>query len=350
VCDRTPPVISQPPNVPCVEATSSLGAVVTYSLPTVSDAADPAVVVTCLKVSGTTFPVGISTITCSATDASGNKAITVTFTIQVCDRTPPVLVSVPNDIPCVEATSAAGAVVTFTAPSSSDIVDGAVPVVCTPASGSTFSVGTTTVVCTATDANLNVASASFTIQVCDSTPPVITNTPTNIPCVEATSPQGAVVTYTLPTAFDIVDHAVAVSCVRFSGRIFPIGTSTVVCTAVDAHGNSASTSFTVQVCDTVPPTITGTPTDIPCVEATSAAGAVVTYTPPTADDVVDGDVTVTCVAASGSTFPLGQNLVICTAVDATGNSASTAFTIDVSHVMFCFLLFVMSLILSCLPL
>ena len=64
----------------------------------------------------------------------------------------------------VSATSAAGAVVTFSA-SATDIVDGSVAVSCTPASGSTFAPGTTTVNCTATDAAGNTASGSFTVSV-----------------------------------------------------------------------------------------------------------------------------------------------------------------------------------------
>ncbi len=247
VCDRTPPVIAKPPNVPCVEATSPLGADVTYPLPTASDAADPAVVVTCVKVSGTKFPVGVSTITCSATDASGNKATDVTFTISVCDRTPPVLVGVPPNLPCQEATTLGGSVVSYSPPTASDIVDGAVTVVCTPPSGSKFMVGTTTVTCIATDSRANSVTASFTVKICDTTPPVITGTPANIPCVEATSSQGAEVTYTLPTASDIVDGAVSVTCVQASGRVFPIGTTTVVCTAADVRGNRATSSFTVTV-------------------------------------------------------------------------------------------------------
>ncbi len=83
---------------------------------------------------------------------------------------------------------------------------------------------------------------------CDHTPPVIKNTPPNIPCVEATGPSGAVVTYTLPTATDIVDISVLVVCVKASGSTFPVGVNTVVCTARDSHGNSASTSFTIEVC------------------------------------------------------------------------------------------------------
>ena len=45
------------------------------------------------------------------------------------------------------------------------LVDGSVPVICMPASGSTFPVGTTTVSCTATDHAGNKAAASFAVSV-----------------------------------------------------------------------------------------------------------------------------------------------------------------------------------------
>ncbi len=327
-------MISQPPDVPCVEATSPAGALVTYPTPPVTDIADPTVTATCAKASGSIFAVGITTVVCTATDAYGNHATPVSFTVSVCDSTPPTITGTPQNIPCQEATSPAGRVVVYTPPTSSDIVDGAVQVNCLLPSGATFAVGLNTVVCTATDAHGNSAQTSFTIEVCDTTPPTINNTPNNIPCVEATGPSGAVVTYTLPTATDIVDVTDPVTCVLASGSVFPLGTTTVVCSSSDAHGNSASTTFTVTVCDRTPPTIYDTPSNIPCVEATSPQGAVVTYTPPTAIDIVDGAVSVSCVLSSGSTFAVGLNTVVCHTVDAAGNAASTSFTIEVCASLF----------------
>jgi HYR domain len=78
------------------------------------------------------------------------------------DATPP-LVTVPTDLTS-EATGPGGAVVSYAA-SATDDVDGPVPVTCSPPSGSTFPIGTTTVSCTATDSSSNSASASFTIHV-----------------------------------------------------------------------------------------------------------------------------------------------------------------------------------------
>ena len=87
---------------------------------------------------------------------------TVTLNGSGVDTTPPVL-TVPANM-LVNATSAAGAVVNFTA-SATDLVDASPTVACIPPSGSTFPLGVTTVNCTATDDSNNVDSDSFTITV-----------------------------------------------------------------------------------------------------------------------------------------------------------------------------------------
>src|SRR5204862_3250487 len=114
-------------------------------------------------------PVGTTTVSLQATDAAGNTA-TGSFSVTVRDATPPTL-ALPSDI-TAEATSAAGAVVTF-APSSTDNVDGSEAVVCDPPSGSVFPLGTTTVRCSATDASRNAATGTFTVTVRDTTPPAL---------------------------------------------------------------------------------------------------------------------------------------------------------------------------------
>ena len=134
---------------------------VTFATPTASDNVDPVVEVECVPPSGDGFPVGITEVTCTATDDAGNTA-TLAFDVAVVDTTAPVL-TVPTDI-VVDAASAIGASVSFVA-TATDAVDGAVTPVCTPASGSTFAIGTTTVTCTATDAALNTVSRSFTVTV-----------------------------------------------------------------------------------------------------------------------------------------------------------------------------------------
>lgn len=80
--DTTPPVISNVPAPITIEATSSTGATVLYTTPTATDAKDGTVAVSCTPSSGSTFPVGQSTVNCEASDAAGNRA-RATFTVTV---------------------------------------------------------------------------------------------------------------------------------------------------------------------------------------------------------------------------------------------------------------------------
>jgi len=162
------------------------------------------------------------------------------------------------------------------------------------------------------------------VRILDTTPPTIA-IPQPI-VVEATGPNGAVVTYTA-TATDDVDGTITPTCSPASGSTFPLGTTTVMCTATDSSGNSNSASFTVTVRDTTSPSIVA-PADITA-EATSSAGAVVSYPAPTVSDAVDSNPTVVCSPASGTTFPIGSTMVTCTATDFSGNSVSATFHVNV---------------------
>jgi hypothetical protein len=88
----------------------------------------------------------------------------------------------------LEATAAAGAAHFFAA-SASDPVDGSIAVNCSPPSGATFSLGTTGVLCRATDRNGNTGFSSFTVTVRDTTPPLVT--PPSALSVPATEIGGA---------------------------------------------------------------------------------------------------------------------------------------------------------------
>ena len=173
--------------------------------------------------------------------SGGTATVTVTFTVIVNDTIPPVL-ALPAPAP-TEATSTAGAVVNYTA-TATDNTDGSVTVACTPPSGSTFRLGTTSVNCSAHDSAGNTSSGSFTVTVRDTTAPTLT-VPANI-STKATSAAGAVVTY-VATATDIASGAITPVCTTASGATFPIGTTTVTCTATDPSGNSTSQTFAVTI-------------------------------------------------------------------------------------------------------
>lgn len=170
--DTEPPVIASHEDV-VAEATSSAGATVNYTVPTATDNVDSTVSVNCDPALGSTFPLGGATVTCNASDATGNPAIPVIFIVTVQDTTPPVISGTPADF-TVEATSPTGATVIYVNPTAVDDVDGSIAVDCFPASGSVFSLGATTVNCSATDATLNSTTTSFIVTVEDTVNPFLT--------------------------------------------------------------------------------------------------------------------------------------------------------------------------------
>lgn len=167
VVDTTAPALTLPPDL-TAEAAGPDGAVVAYTA-SASDLVDAAVVVDCYPPSGSGFGVGVTVVNCGATDASGNTA-QGSFTVTIVDTTAPI-VTVPAPI-VAEATSNGGASVAFTA-SAFDTVSGNVPVVCSHLSGATFPIGVTTLTCEASDESGNLAGATFTITVQDTTAPSI---------------------------------------------------------------------------------------------------------------------------------------------------------------------------------
>jgi hypothetical protein len=160
VVGNTPPTLHLPGDQ-LVEATSAAGATVSWSA-TATDAEDanpPAV--TCTPASGSTFALGIKTVSCSAKDSGGLTA-KGSFLVTVEDTTAPVLASHAD----VDVTTGdpAGAAVDIGSPVVSEAVDPHPTVSCSPASG-LFPVGTTGVTCTARDASGNEGSMSFLVTV-----------------------------------------------------------------------------------------------------------------------------------------------------------------------------------------
>jgi alpha-L-fucosidase len=76
--DKNPPALTVPSNI-TVNAPDETGTVVTFS-PTAVDGEDGSLAVTSQPASGTLFPIGLTTVQCSATDLLGNTA-TGSFTV-----------------------------------------------------------------------------------------------------------------------------------------------------------------------------------------------------------------------------------------------------------------------------
>jgi hypothetical protein len=239
----------------------------------------------CSPASGSLFPFGPTTVTCGP----------ITFVVTVVDTTPPELTLPESPLVAISTTAVE---VTFSA-TATDLVDGSVGLTCTSPSGSTFALGTTTVSCTASDVRGNSVTGEFDVLVA-ATPP----SPNDL-TAEATGPDGAVVTF-------------GFSCSPASGSTFPLGMTTVNC--------SGGLTFTVTVEDSTPPDLV-VPGDL-VLHAVDATGAVGTFTA-TATDIVDGIVAVVCEPPSGTLFPLGANMVNCSATDAHANTAGDQFLVTV---------------------
>jgi hypothetical protein len=158
--DEFAPVIEAPADTvfTCVD---TAGVVLEFEV-TATDDCDPEPVVVCDPPSGSTFKAGTTTVTCTATDASGNESMsTFDVTVEADDVAPEI--QCPEDIlvTCVETDSA---MVDFEV-TAVDGCDEAPVVVTEPASGSYFPVGTTTVTATATDSFGNESTCTFDVTV-----------------------------------------------------------------------------------------------------------------------------------------------------------------------------------------
>jgi HYR domain-containing protein len=241
------------------------------------------------------------------------------------------VLTVPDDF-TVTTPDPGGAVVTYSA-SATDNLDGPITPSCTPASGATLPVGPTKVTCTATDVHANTGQGSFTVTVVlvDTTPPVFTDVPANS-TREADGQRGSIATYRSPTAVDNVDGPVPVACTPTSGKIFPLGTTKVTCTATDSRGNSASASFDVTIVDKTPPRLVVPPDSF--VYATSGAGipasdaAVQAFLDAAlATDLVDPQPAITNDAPS--VVPIGDTKITFVATDASKNSTTATAVLTV---------------------
>ncbi|MBI3654219.1 MAG: HYR domain-containing protein [Acidobacteria bacterium] len=326
------PTISCPANIMVSNTTDQCAAVVTFTV-NGNDPCGGTVNIIASPPSGSSFPVGTTTVTATATSSTTGQSNSCMFTVTVSDTQAPTL-TCPANVTTTESSPGSGAVVNYSAPTVNDNCPcnggatkpfGQSPQttiactpVCSPASGSTFTAGTTTVTCTATDAAGNQGSCTFTVMVnaaCSLT------CPANITKVNDANQCGAVTTYAAPTT---MGSCGTVTCSPASGAFFSKGTTTVTCTT--AAGPSCA--FTVTVNDTQPPVITCPPNKTAVTANPAATTAVVNYAAPTVSDNCSG-VGVVCTPASGTTFPLGTTTVTCTATDTSGNTATCSFTVTV---------------------
>ena len=216
------------------------------------------------------FALGSTPVNCTATDGAGNTA-SGSFMVNAVDKTPPNL-TVPTD----QSITATGATTSFDFSAMVTSTDdlSSVSHTCTPASPGSFPLGATTVSCTATDGAGNQTTKTFKVTAVDNAAPTLT-----VPGDQLVAATGTTTPFNysgMVTALDNVDTTPTINCTPGSPGPFPVGQTTVTCTATDDSAQtSAAKTFKVTVTDSVGPTIT-VPGNISA-EATNGAGAAVTY-------------------------------------------------------------------------
>ncbi|CAE7224047.1 unnamed protein product [Symbiodinium sp. CCMP2592] len=334
VDDVEDPVISGLPVSIRVDTDPGLcAAIVTYNAPTAADnCPGEEIVLTSGPSSGASFPVGITDVSFTATDAAGNTA-GGSFVVTVHDYEHPVISGLPADITVTTDPGLCAAIVTYTAPTATDNCPGVEMHSTGPSSGASFPVGSTYVNFTAFDAVGNIESHIFKVTVDDVEDPVISGLPVSIRVDTDPGLCAAIVTYSAPTAADnCPGEEIVLTSGPSSGASFPVGITDVSFTATDAAGNTAGGSFVVTVHDYEHPVISGLPADITVTTDPGLCAAIVTYTAPTATDNCPGVEMHSTGPSSGASFPVGSTYVSFTAFDAVGNIESHIFKVTVDDV------------------
>src|SRR6185369_13498404 len=135
----------------------------------------PAPAITYSQNSGTTFSVGTTVVTATASNVCGMASCT--FSVTVNDVQKPSITCSTNIVLSADSGQCSRSNVTYIT-TVSDNCSGAT-VSCTPTNGATFPIGTNTVSCVATDAAGNTNSCTFTVAIRDTEAPAIT-CPANI--------------------------------------------------------------------------------------------------------------------------------------------------------------------------
>ncbi|MDW8231074.1 MAG: HYR domain-containing protein, partial [Saprospiraceae bacterium] len=314
-----------------------------------------------VSLNGVAFNFGVTVVTWTATDGSGNTA-TCSFTVTVIDDDPPVVTSTAYGLPpgenpdiddyeCGDTVTVlidAGCIAlkTITRPvwedncwnpvTRSQSANNGVTLAVAPGMPGyvtgNFPAGITTVTFKGTDAANNTGTCTLNVWVKEPVPPVITFCPPSITVEAAPDSCAKALTFS-PIATDncgpvTFAYSVGGSPITLPFA-FPVGETSVLVEAIDLSGNIAICLFSVKVVDTQPPSIT-CPKDT-AVVTTSGCSALVSFAATAADNCTLSSLTYCCSFVSPFHFPIGTTVVIATAADNSGNTKTCTFSVTVTE-------------------
>jgi hypothetical protein len=316
VVDNQAPSITAPANV-TVNANSGSCAATNVSLGTPATA-DNCGVASVTNNGSFSYPVGTTTVTWTVTDIHGNSS-TATQTVTVVDNQAP-SITAPADV-TVNADNGSCAATNV------DLGNATTGDNCGVASTtndalSSYPVGTTTVTWTVTDIHGNSSTATQTVTVVDNQAPSIT-----APSAITVNADNGVCNAAVDLGSATTGDNCGVASVTNNGSSpYPVGTTTVIWTVTDIHGNSSTATQTITVIDNQAPSITA-PADV-TVNADNGSCAATNVS---LGDATTGD---NCGVASTtndglSSYPVGATTVTWTVTDIHGNSSTATQTVTV---------------------
>lgn len=283
------------------------------------------------SLNGVSFNLGVTLVTWTVTDGSGNT-VTCSFTVTVLDDQDPAISScgasgnqnVSTDVGVCTYTQAgtgwdATATDNCSISSLTYTLTGATTGSGSSLDGVTFNQGVTTVTWTVTDGSGNTDDCTFNVTVTDTEVPAISNCVGDITANNDNGSCGKVVTWTPPTFTD--NCGATMTSTHNPGDFFPIGTTTVTYTVTDGSENVSTCVFDVTIIDAQLPQMT-------CQADIESCTPLVTFTAPSASDNC-GVASVTQIAglSSGSLFPVGTTTITYEAIDIHGNSSTCSFDV-----------------------
>ncbi|MFL0354731.1 HYR domain-containing protein [Xanthomarina sp. GH4-25] len=195
----------------------------------------------------------------------------------------------------------------------------------------TFPLGETTITYTNTDGSGNSVSDVTLITISDTENPSIVGLPSNISVNNDLGVCGAIVNWTEPTATDNCSVMSFVQTIGLTnGSTFPLGITTITYVVTDGSNNSYSDNFTITVIDNEPPSLTS----VSDFNVTPTSGCDFTIPDYTSLVTISDNCSVNTISQSPlagtviSNHGTTQEIII-TAVDDSGNSNNTTFSITI---------------------